>query len=416
MPLSLWKETVSYINDHPQRSLLRELKETPVSKIKHVDASVRRAIIRGHGYGTWIYMPHIGRVHSIIPAVRNQETLDTPEHRWLRLNLALILDRLAYLHTSIVVEIERYKRLSRSVPKRLEREEMELEGFVGVVKRLLALPVFDGVRDTPPPGFASLTLLGGIGYGDAYRAIMVLRLGLDVEGDPFELSVMDVHELYEAWCFIQLMRQVTSLIAAQADVGALLQIEETGIRVRLRRGEQSAMTCVGTDRTVVLSYNPEYAGLTGDQRPDIVLRFQHNSWPDLIIVFDAKYRLDASEECRKRFGTAGPPQDAINVLHRYRDAIVVDSADRGLQRPVVKGAALFPLTVEESRDFTLSRLFKAIEVLGIGALPFLPENTGLVEEWLKYLLALAPEELAEPGPSFAGLSEKYRRTSESTRA
>jgi uncharacterized protein len=212
------------------------------------------------------------------------------------------------------------------------------------------------------------------------------------------------------------MRQVTSLIAAQADVGALLQIEETGIRVRLRRGEQSAMTCVGTDRTVVLSYNPEYAGLTGDQRPDIVLRFQHNSWPDLIIVFDAKYRLDASEEYRKRFGTAGPPQDAINVLHRYRDAIVVDSADRGLQRPVVKGAALFPLTVEESRDFTLSRLFKAIEVLGIGALPFLPENTGLVEEWLKYLLALAPEELAEPGPSFAGLSEKYRRTSESTRA
>jgi hypothetical protein len=31
-------------------------------------------------------------------------------------------------------------------------------------------------------------------------------------------------------------------------------------------------------------------------------------------------------------------------------------------------------------------------------------------------LALAPGELAEPGPPFAGLSEKYRRASESTRA
>jgi hypothetical protein len=243
---------------------------------------------------------------------------------------------------------------------------------------------------------------------------MVLRLGLDVEGNPFELSVMDVHDLYEAWCFIQLMRQVTSLIVGQADVSALLQIEEAGIRVWLRRGEQTALTCIGADRTLVLSYNPEYAGLTGDQRPDIVLRFQHDGWPDLIVVFDAKYRLDASEDYRRRFGTAGPPQDAINVLHRYRDAITVHSIDHGLQRPVVKGAALFPLAAEESHDFPLSRLFNALEILGIGALPFLPGNTGLVNEWLKYLLALAPEEIAEPGPPFAGLREKQRRGIPST--
>jgi hypothetical protein len=403
------QKSIQYINAHPHRSLTREIEDTKLEKIKRADSSIRRAIIRGRGHGPWIHAKGVGRIRGIIPAVKNQETLDTPEHRWLCINLTSVRDRLTDLHASVVAEVARYERQNRPTPKRLLYEEKELSGFIGVIKRLLALPVFDGVQGVPPPGFASLTLLSGTGYGDAYRSLMVLRLGLDVSGPSFDLSTMDVHDLYETWCFIEISRQVASITGHIKNFGTLLQIEEAGIRVRLRRGEHSAITYAGTSKTIVVSYNPQYPGLTGNQRPDITLRIQHDGWPELVVVFDAKYRLDASKEYRQRFDTAGPPLDAINSLHRYRDAIVIDSVGRGLLRPVVKGAALFPLSKIDTQDYASSRLSLALDVLGIGALPFLPNNTDHVEKWLKLLIALPPEDLAEPGPQFVGLSEKYRR-------
>lgn len=412
--IGILEKSVRYINAHPHRSLSRELKETPLEKIKQVDSFVRRSVLRGQGQGPWAAVPNIGRVHTIISAAQNYESLDTPEHCWLQVNLALVKDRLTGLHSSIAREIGGYEKSRRAIAKRLLAEERELAEFIGIIERLLSLPIFTTLRKELPFGFTSLTLLSGAGYSDAYRAIMILRLGLNINGDPFDLSVMDVHELYETWCFISILRQMALLTGGRRDVNTLLQVEESGIRVRLLRGEQSAITHINyeTNQKIIVSYNPQFAGLTGDQRPDIVLRFQHDGWPDLIVVFDAKYRLDASDEYQKRFGTAGPPQDAINALHRYRDAIVLGSAKHNsLHRPVVKGVALFPLTAEASRDFTASRLFNALETLGIGALPFLPSNTDLVEMWLKYLLALKPEDLAEAGPPFAGIIEKSRRAS-----
>jgi hypothetical protein len=43
--IDLLEKAVSYINNHPHRSLSRDIKETRVEQIKRVDASVRRAVI-----------------------------------------------------------------------------------------------------------------------------------------------------------------------------------------------------------------------------------------------------------------------------------------------------------------------------------------------------------------------------------
>ena len=67
-----------------------------------------------------------------------------------------------------------------AVPKRLQSEEAELTGIVRDLAQLLALSVFQDIQEAPPQGFASLTLLSGLGYGEAYRAITVIRLGLDI--------------------------------------------------------------------------------------------------------------------------------------------------------------------------------------------------------------------------------------------
>ena len=98
---------------------------------------------------------------------------------------------------------------------------------------------------------------------------------------------MDVHALYETWCFISVVCLVASMMKRKGGLQGLIQVEQAGIRVRLRRGQQSAVTFVGDGCTISVTYGPEYSGLTGTQRPDIILRFQHDGWPDLIIVFDA---------------------------------------------------------------------------------------------------------------------------------
>ena len=45
-------------------------------------------------------------VRQRLPAFRNQETVDTPEQRWLRLRLRLISDRLAELGEVVVAEMQ----------------------------------------------------------------------------------------------------------------------------------------------------------------------------------------------------------------------------------------------------------------------------------------------------------------------
>ena len=146
-----------------------------------------------------------------------------------------------------------------------------------------------------------------------------------------------------------------------------------------------------------LIYTPAYSGLTGQQRPDVVLVFQKQGHPDLFVVFDAKYRLQSDTEYVATFGSPGPPIDAVNALHRYRDAIITTTADRP-GRPTVKGVALFPLTAGATAQFVGSRLHTALGRVGIGSLPFTPGNTALVEQWIEELVGMGDQDLSWSGP------------------
>ena len=165
------------------------------------------------------------------------------------------------------------------------------------------------------------------------------------------------------------------------------------------------------DRQLVLYYNPNYPGLTGDQRPDIVLEFREEGWPRIIVVFDAKYRLRSDPEYVATAGSPGPPIDGVNALHRYRDAIVVNS-EGGPGRPTVKGVALFPLPASAIGTFLDGKLFAALEMLGVGALPFTPTSTEVVANWLLALLELPTPELAQPGLPFLALEHVSSMTAE----
>lgn len=388
------QQAIAHINEQPYRHLLREVRPTPNYKIRRLDAVARRAIVRGKGTGATDHIEGIGRVRRVIDSVNAVSTLDTPEHRWLRMQIGQAHQRLRSLGARLDTEA---LQSTRPIGERRLRERHEVAALANKVERLLETECLHQPQKLPQPSPPSLTMLSAPGYRDAYRILVGLHLGLTIGGDALELQSKDVHDLYELWAYLEVVKLISEHSTTSADATSIVRHYSGGLRIGLRAGAYSDIVLRGLERSFTISYNPTYPGQTGDQRPDIVIRVDEPGQLPLIIVLDAKYRVDATTKFRARYGAPGPPVDAINALHRYRDAIVTSAP--GPYRPVVRGAALFPLTHEETPAFdTESTLFASLSSLGIGALPFLPGNTALASAWLEHLLKLPRPQLAWHGP------------------
>lgn len=101
-------------------------------------------------------------------------------------------------------------------------------------------------------------------------------------------------------------------------------------------------------------------------------------------LFDAKYRIDGKDK-----GVDVPPEDAINQMHRYRDAIYYKDYDaNALKKEVIGGYILFPGD-GETNDVAVSKFYKTIKEVNIGAFPLRPkdvENRKLLENFIDELI------------------------------
>lgn len=402
------EKSVRYINAFPRHALSRKTQLQRVDRVKISDSRARQSIARRQGAGSWILMPP-GQIREFVHGHESLETIDTVEHRWIYQQLFLVGKKLDLIGLSLGDEADLRRRRNQKISSRFRAEQRDISQMSSIVQVLRSLPVFRTVTakivDTPP----SLQLTSATGYGDAFRSLLVLRHGLDpTTVGTREYSLSDIHELYEKWCFLEVIRIVCTYYGVPENMGELVTVTEKGLRVGLKPGKATKVSFAGQQRLEV-SYNETFNGLTGAQRPDIVLRFLGSDQDPLVIILDAKYRVDVSDETVKSYGLPVPPQDAINALHRYRDAVAVNNAERGLVRPVVRGAALYPLSEVDSQAFDGSKIFKALEVLGIGAIPFLPGNTRYFSKWLVHMLSLDRDEFAVPGRPFAGVDFEIRR-------
>ena len=108
-------------------------------------------------------------------------------------------------------------------------------------------------------------------------------------------------------------------------------------------------------------------------------------------LFDAKYRIASSEK-----GVDMPPDDAINQMHRYRDAIYYkENKDAALKREVVGGYILFPGDGKKA-EIEVSKFYKTIEEVNIGAFPLRPkdqENRDLLVKFIEDLIGKASTDI-----------------------
>lgn len=374
-----------HVTFRPVRGLVREAQKVRTERVKRIDSHIRSEVRRGGGSGRWVQAGPAVAVRERLDERRAKPSLDTHEHRWLATQVLLIRRRLAQLR-----QIEAAVEGGQARRSRALGELASLEQRMVCLSRLEPLVASQGL---PPPGFASLQLIGTPGYRDAYRACMTLTLGLRIAGGPLDLSVKDLNVLYEYWCYLALLRILAEETGEKLDPKALLQVSQQGLRVMLMKGRETKTEFRDQGgRSIEVRYNPRFARpevMLIPQTPDMMITVaEPKVWPRVHLLLDAKYRLDRSPEYFKRYGTKGPPEDALNVLHRYRDAILEIEPGTGNRsgRTVVLAGAVFPHREAKGEDFSTGKLWQSFERIGVGAVPLLPGSTEYLREWVRKTL------------------------------
>jgi hypothetical protein len=395
------EKALRFIAARPIRGLAREPRLVHASRIRRIDPAVRAAVRRGRGSGPLLRREGHAPVRARLVEHQARPALDTPEHRWLAERIRQCRRRIGQL-----LRVE----LARPSTERRRRTVGELRALEARLAGLAELPPLAAAEDPPPPGFASLQLMGAPGYGEAYRLCMILALGLRIEAGAFRLSVKDLSELYEYWCYLVVLGIVSEETGARIDPARLVAVKRSGLHIELQRGRPVtvAFDQAGA-RSIEVTYNRLFGGPDSliPQRPDILITFRDGHWPAMHLVLDAKYRVEAAPEYLASNDVSGPPQDALNVLHRYRDAIFDEQSSEGRPlRSVVESVALFPSSAGPE-PFKRSRLWRSIDRIGIGAIPLLPGNLALLREWLRKALARGGWELADHSPRHAAIERSH---------
>jgi len=385
------KRSLRQIARNPIRGLRRDEHMQRLEQISKVDGALRRAIRKGQGKGQSPIKISGLNLKAKYFAAKPQYSLDTPEHRWLDFQLKKIQQKLSKI--SLQEKARKYHR-----PENIQK-------FNQFERTVASLQMLEPLRECSfspnSAGFSSLQLMSSSGYREAYKALIILQMGLRVEGNALNLSLKDISTLYEYWCYLAIVRLLAEQMGYSFNLRDVIDVKQSGLKVRLKQGRESTIPFKNDAQEVDLVYNPhisQEALLT--HKPDIMLKMQRNGWPTVRAVLDAKYRLDDSEQTVQALGLPAPPQDALNVLHRYRDAIlyeeklVQDLEPATLSRSVIQGLALYPYTVQSDTQYPSSRLYKVFQRIGIGAIPFVPTQVDYVKTWLESFLNSTPWSLA----------------------
>jgi hypothetical protein len=317
---------------------------------------------------------------------------DTQENRFLKFALHQISKR----YEDLRQRIEAVRTASGTMKSAMLATSETL-------KRLQHHPFFRTIGRFKGISQESMVLQKAMGYSQVYRIWNLLRRAYSLNDGLYRLQTKDIATLYEIWCFIEVSHIVKAQLRLEnEDVEHRNRMEMNSIfSWELGKGEHSRILFRKDGVELAeLVYNPKNADTENDnvgmkdlvvptvpQKPDIVLQLTKNDLQQgmkMTYLFDAKYRIDGKDK-----GVDVPPEDAINQMHRYRDAIYYKDYDaNALKKEVIGGYILFPGDGEPN-DVAVSKFYKTIKEVNIGAFPLRPkdvENRKLLENFIDELI------------------------------
>jgi len=375
------------IIERPRRRLHGHQTYLKADKLRHIPVSIENGLAEHR-----LEPAHLYRVEEQI------HTNDTSENRFLKFSLAQITDK----YEALKKQIESVKGVSEAM-------KSEMQAVSTTLKRLQSNPFFRTIGRFKGLNQESLVLQKASGYSQVYRTWNMLRRAYSLNDGIYRLQTKDIATLYEIWCFLEVSHIVKEqLHLNDEDIDHRNRMEMNGLFTwELGKGEHSRILFKKDNVELAeLVYNPkstendndstgikELVTKTVPQKPDIVLRLTKNDLQEgmkLTYLFDAKYRIGG-----KVRGVDVPPDDAINQMHRYRDAIYYkDYSSDALKKEVIGGYILFPGDGEPT-EVEVSNFYKSIAEVNIGAFPLRPKdecNRKLLEHFIEGLINTKSQE------------------------
>ena len=376
------------IIERPRHRLHGRQTYQKADKLKHIPVSIENKLAEHRLEPACLY-----RVEEQV------HTNDTPENRFLKFALTQITDK----YEALKKQIESVKGVSEAM-------KSDMQAVSTTLKRLQNNQFFRTIGRFKGLNQESLVLQKASGYSQVYRTWNMLRRAYSLNDGIYRLQTKDIATLYEIWCFIEVSHIVKEqLHLNDEDIDHCNRMEMNGLFTwELSKGEHSRILFKKDDVELAeLVYNPKSTSmknnLTGikdfdvptvPQKPDIVLRLTKNDLQEgmkLTYLFDAKYRIGGKDQN----GVDVPPDDAINQMHRYRDAIYYkDYSFDALKKEVIGGYILFPGDGEPT-EVEVSNFYKSIAQVNIGAFPLRPKderNRKLLEHFIEGLINTKSQE------------------------
>lgn len=375
------------IIERPRHRLHGHQTYLKADKLRHIPITIENELAEHR-----LEPVHLYRVEEQV------QTNDTPENRFLKFALAQITGK-----------YEALKKQIESVKGASDAMKSEMLAVSTTLKRLQNNPFFRTIGRFKGLNQESLVLQKASGYSQVYRTWNLLRRAYSLNDGIYRLQTKDIATLYEIWCFIEVSHIVKEQLELNdEDIDHRNRMEMNGLFTwELGKGEHSRILFRKDNVELAeLVYNPknsendndstgikELVTKTVPQKPDIVLRLTKNDLQEgmkLTYLFDAKYRIGG-----KVMGVDVPPDDAINQMHRYRDAIYYkDYSSDALKKEVIGGYILFPGDGEPT-EVEVSNFYKSIAEVNIGAFPLRPKdecNRKLLEHFIEGLINTKSQE------------------------
>ena len=320
---------------------------------------------------------------------KKQLSVNTLENRFIKMVVSTTKRRLADFEHKLK------QSNAKSDTQRLSNAFLdELHQWQQPLKKTLKQGFMTDVGDYKGHSRESLVLQQKVGYSSVYQIWQELKFYLDVFDNQSSISMKSVAEIYEVWCFLTLRNILIDELDFKEVAANKQELKiKNFFEYQLQDGFAGAFKFERNDGVVArLAHEPPFNKATKDirtysvsQKPDILLEVTLPNSKQFIWLFDAKYRIktkkdqhDAAEQDIDAIDYV--PDDAINQMHRYRDALIrmnrdsnYDTGGEYKSRPVCGAFALYPGYFDQKNE--ANPYLNTIDEISIGAFALLPNLT-----------------------------------------
>lgn len=312
---------------------------------------------------------------------QTENTINTRENRFVKYSLHVLGKKFREVFAEV-----------SSIYKDMDKDERKaLYGYNKFFRKLETASFFSKVGEFEGFRQESAVLQQRSGYSQIYKAWLMLKNSLELVDGKTDIGMKKIWELYEIWCFLVMKRLIAKVLGLDLNDAEHIHENKSEMLNTMLKSEMShSVEFINSTNGDVIrleyqhTYNrssKEFKTTTTEQRPDIVVTIKKPDGFVLTYLYDAKYRVQDDKNDGELDEGADidladyPLPDAINQMHRYRDAIyyAMKEDERPRGKEIIGGYILFPGRTEgeaiENRYF-----YKSIKQVNIGAFPLLPAD------------------------------------------